>query len=369
MTARDLRFVILAEGQFGPLTSKTANSCIRYTPERVLAVIDSRRAGKRVRDVLGFGGDIPIVATIEETFDLGPTAVLVGIAPVGGRLPDEWRTMLRAALNRGLEIWSGLHTFIGDDPELGALARARGLAIHDLRRPPASLPVSAGRVRHTPATVVLTVGADCNIGKMTACLQVRDGLAERGHRVRFAGTGQTGILIEGWGTAVDAVIADFIGGAAERLVLDAARGADVVLVEGQGSVIHPGYSGVTLGLIHGSLPHAMVLCAQPSRKHVHGNPWVKIPPLADLVALHETLMAPLRTAPVIALSLNTYDLSDRAARAAIARATRETGLPCTDPVRYDPAPIVDAIDSFHRRRTRARPRASRKKRTRGRAMR
>ncbi|HJR40796.1 MAG TPA: DUF1611 domain-containing protein [Gemmatimonadaceae bacterium] len=354
MPARDLRFVILAEGQFGPLTSKTANSCIRYTPERVVAVIDSRRAGKRVRDVLGFGENIPIVATMEESYHRRPTAVLIGIAPVGGRLPDEWRAMLRAAIGRGMEIWSGLHTFIGDDPELATLARRHGVAIHDLRRPPASLPVSAGRARRTSATVVLTVGADCNIGKMTAALQVRDGLAARGHRVRFAGTGQTGILIEGWGIAVDAVVADFIGGAAERLVLDAARGADIVLVEGQGSVIHPGYSGVTLGLIHGALPHAMVLCAQPSRKHVHGNPWVKIPPLAELVSLHEALLAPLRPARVIALSLNTYDLSQRAARIAIERAARETGLPCTDPVRYDPAPIVEAIDRFHRRRARSR---------------
>jgi uncharacterized NAD-dependent epimerase/dehydratase family protein len=360
MRDRDLRFVILCEGQFGPLTSKTANSCIRYTPERVVAVIDSRRAGKRARDILGFGGNIPIVATLEEALALRPTAVLIGIAPVGGRLPQEWRDMLRTAIERGLEIWSGLHTFIGDDPELGPLALERGVAIHDLRRPPVTLPVSAGRVRQVDATVVLTVGSDCNIGKMTAALQLRDGLRERGHRVRFAGTGQTGILIEGWGTAVDAVIADFIGGAAERLVLDAARGADIVLVEGQGSIIHPGYSGVTVGLIHGSLPHALVLCAQPSRGHINGNPWVKIPSLSKLIALHEALLAPLRPAKVIAISLNTYDLSQRAARAAVARAGRETGLPCTDPVRFEPSPLVEAIDRFHRRRAaRSRPRTSR----------
>lgn len=346
-------FLILAEGQFGPLTSKTANSCIRYMPERVLGVIDSRRAGKTADEVLGFGGDIPVIATIDEGLALGPTALLIGIAPQGGRLPEEWRTTIRRAIEHGMDIWSGLHTFVGDDVELRDLAARRGVSIHDLRRPPKDLPVAGGRVRTVDATVVLTVGADCNIGKMTAALQMRDGLIERGNRVAFAGTGQTGILIDGGGIAVDAVIADFIAGAAEKLVLDSAKDADIVLVEGQGSVIHPGYSGVTLGLIHGSLPHAMVMCHQPSRTHVNNNPWVKLPPLSDLIELHEALVRHLRPAPVIAVSLNTYDLSERKAKAAIRSIERETGLPTTDPVRFDPAPVVEAIDRFHRKRKRA----------------
>jgi uncharacterized NAD-dependent epimerase/dehydratase family protein len=349
---RDLRFLILAEGQFGPLTSKTANSCIRYTPERVAAVIDSRRAGKTVQQILGFGGGIPIVASVDAgtARSPAPNALLIGVAPMGGRLPAEWRAMVLAAIDRGLEIWSGLHTFIGDDAEFAARARERGVAIHDLRKPPTDLPVAGGRVRGVSATVVLTVGTDCNIGKMTAALQVRDALRARGPRVRFVGTGQTGILIEGWGTAVDAVVADFIAGAAERLVLEAAADADIILVEGQGSVIHPGYSGVTLGLMHGSLPDAMVMCHQPSRKHIGNNTWVRIPPLPRFIALHEAMMASLRPSPVIAVSLNTYDLSLRAAKAAIARTARETGLPTTDPVRFDPAPIAEAIVRFHRRR-------------------
>lgn len=349
-------FLILAEGQFGPLTSKTANSCIRYTPERVVGVIDSRRAGKTAQDILGFGGDIPVLTTLDEGLPLRPTALLIGIAPQGGRLPEEWRATIRGAIEHGMEIWSGLHTFVSDDKELRDLAERHGVAIHDLRRPPKDLPVAGGRVRTVDATVVLTVGADCNIGKMTAALQMRDGLKARGNRVAFAGTGQTGILIDGGGIAVDAVIADFIAGAAERLVMDAATNADIVLVEGQGSVIHPGYSGVTLGLIHGSLPHAMVMCHQPSRVHITNNPWVKLPPLSDLIELHEALVRHLRPAPVIAVSLNTYDLSERKAKTAIKAIERETGLPTTDPVRFDPAPVVEAIDRFHRKRTRARSR-------------
>ncbi|MGI8498755.1 MAG: DUF1611 domain-containing protein [Gemmatimonadaceae bacterium] len=348
--SRDIRYVILAEGQFGPLTSKTANSCIRYTPERVVAVLDSRRAGKTVQDVLDFGGDIPIVATLTEALPRSPTALLIGIAPMGGRLPAEWRATIRQAIENGLDVWSGLHTFIGDDEELARLADQNEVTIHDLRKSPGDLPVASGRVRNVDATIVLTVGTDCNIGKMTGALQVRDTLRKRQVKVRFAGTGQTGILIEGWGIGVDAVVADFIAGATERLVVDAAKGAEIVLVEGQGSIIHPGYSGVTLGLIHGSLPHALVMCTQPSREHINNNPWVKIPPLPGFIRLHEELLEHLRPAKTIAISLNTYDLSEKAARAAIARATDETGLPATDPVRYDPAPIADAIERFHRER-------------------
>ncbi len=346
----DTRFLILADKRFGPLTSKTGNSCIRYAPERVVGVVDAQHAGKTVHDVLGFGGDIPVVDSLATGLRLHPTALLIGVAPQGGKLPAEWREIVLAAIDAGLEIWSGLHTFLADDPELGARAAARGVRIHDLRRPPAELPIATGRVREVEATVVLTVGSDCNIGKMTAALQLRDALRRCGRSVRFAATGQTGILIEGWGIAVDAVVSDFVAGAAERLVLEAAPGAEIVLVEGQGSIIHPSYSGVSLGLLHGALPHALVMCAQPTRTHINHHPWVAIPSLPELIRLHEELTAPLRRASVIAISLNTYDLSERDARAAIERASRETGLPVTDPVRFDPAPIVEAIDAFHRAR-------------------
>lgn len=348
----DLRYLILAEGKFGPLTSKTANGVIRYVPERCVAVLDSTQAGKTSQDVLGFGGAIPVVATFEEGIAKGANSLLIGIAPSGGQLPEAWRGWIAQALERGMDIWSGLHSFIGDDPTFAAIAARTGAVIRDLRKPPANLPISAGRVREldATATVVLTVGADCNVGKMTGSLQYRGGLAAKGHRVAFAGTGQTGIMIDGKGIGVDAVVADFIGGASELLTLESGRDADIVLVEGQGSLIHPGYSGVTLGLLHGSLPHAMVLCTQPSRPHVDKNPWVPIPSLRDLIELYEINTKYLRPAPVIAISMNTYDMSDTDAKAAIAAAERETGLPTTDPVRYDPTPIVEAIHAFHVKR-------------------
>jgi uncharacterized NAD-dependent epimerase/dehydratase family protein len=347
------RFVALCEGHFGPSTSKTANACIRYTPERVVAVIDARHAGRTVQDVLGFGGNIPVVANLAEGLKRKPNALLIGIAPQGGGLPAEWRPVLRTAIEKGLDLWSGLHFYIGDDAEFADLAKKHKTRIHDFRRPPDNLPVAMGKARHVDATIVLSVGTDCNIGKMTAQLQIRDSLRDAGERVVFAATGQTGILVEGWGTAVDAVVADFIAGAAERLVLDAAKQGDIILVEGQGSIIHPGYSGVTYGLIHGSMPHAFLLCAQPSKDAINNNPWLKIPPLTEMIRLHEAVAAPLRPAPVIAIALNTFDLSEAKARAAIDRIADETGLPTTDPVRYDPAPVANAIVAFHRARTAA----------------
>jgi uncharacterized NAD-dependent epimerase/dehydratase family protein len=341
------RYAVATEGKFGPLTSKTASSAVRFIPDRVVCVQDSTHAGKTVQDVLGFGGSIPVVGTIEEALRMEPTALLIGIAPQGGGLPEEWRPMLRAAIAAGLHIVSGLHVHLGDDPELARLAAERGIRIHDLRKPPADLPVSRGNARLIDAYSVLTVGTDCNIGKMTAGLRIRDALLQRGTKVGFAATGQTGILIEGWGIAVDAVVADFIGGAAERLVLRAAEGNDVVLVEGQGSLVHPGYSGVTLGLLHGSMPDAMILCHQPTRGCPYGSGnayhWMPLPSVEEMIGICEGAIAPLRPSQVIGISLVTYDMDEAAARAEIARIQDLTGLPTTDPVRFGPEPLADAI--------------------------
>jgi uncharacterized NAD-dependent epimerase/dehydratase family protein len=340
------RFLILADCDFGPLTSKTANSIIRYLPERIVAVLDSQLAGRTAQEVLGYGGAIPVVATMREGLGFTPDAVLIGIAPQGGRLPEHWRTWLAEALDAGCDIWSGLHTFLADDPMLAERARAGGRTLLDLRRPPADLPVASGLAKEVDALVVLTVGTDCNVGKMTAQLQLVEQLRVRGMRTRFVATGQTGIMIEGWGIAVDAVVSDFTAGAAERLVLEGSVGADIVLVEGQGSINHPGYSGVTLSLLHGSCPDALILCHQASRVYLgdyREASWVRIPPLTDYVRWYEDLGSAVHPTKVVGISLNTYDLDEVEARKAIERAARETGLPCTDPVRFDPAPLIDAI--------------------------
>ncbi|MGD0485313.1 MAG: DUF1611 domain-containing protein, partial [Gemmatimonadales bacterium] len=217
MPASAPSFLIVADGKLAVETAKTATSAIRYLPERVVAVLDASKAGGTCQEVLGFGGAIPIVGTIEEGFARGPEALLIGIAPTGGQLPLAWRVWILAALDRGVEVWSGLHTYLSDDPELSARARERGVRIFDLRKPPAHLPVANGRARLVDAHVCLTVGTDCSSGKMTAQVELVAGLRAKGLRTRFVPTGQTGILLAGWGIAVDAVVADFIGGAAEQL--------------------------------------------------------------------------------------------------------------------------------------------------------
>jgi len=347
------RFLILADGDFSPMTSKTANSVIRYLPERVVAVVDHRTAGRTVQDVLGFGGNIPVVAGMAEGLARAPDAVLIGIAPMGGRLPAAWRQGLLDALDAGCDLWSGLHTFLSDDSVLAERARERGRLIHDVRRAPADLPIASALAGPLEPLVVLTVGTDCNVGKMTCQLQLVRELNARGLRARFVPTGQTGIFIEGWGIAVDAVVADFIAGAAERITLEGAKDADVVLVEGQGSINHPGYSGVTLGLLHGSCPDAMILCHQASRRYIseyRGQGALELPSLAEYVRLYEEAAGLVHPSRVVGLCLNTHDLAEQPARAACAAATRDTGLPCTDPVRWpEDDVLVEAVVAAHER--------------------
>ncbi len=355
------RYLIIADGDFAPMTSKTANSVIRYLPDRVVAVLDRSQAGKTVQDVLGFGGPIPVVGSMAEGLRRGPEAVLIGIAPQGGRLPAAWHAWLAEAIDAGCDVVSGLHTFLSDDPVLAEKARKAGRTISDLRKPPADLVVASGLAKEVEPLVVLTVGTDCNVGKMTAQLQLTSSLNAAGLRTRFVATGQTGIMIEGWGIAVDAVIADFIAGAAERLVLEGSKDADIVLVEGQGSINHPGYSGVTLGLLHGSCPDALILCHQATRRFIgdyRQAAWLELPPLAEYIRLYETIGSAVHPTRVVGICLNTYDMSEDDARRACEAAAAETGLPATDPVRFDATPLVDAIAAAHRRHAEARAAAS-----------
>lgn len=340
------RYLILADNDFGPMTSKTANSVIRYRGDRVVGVLDRACRGATSQSILGFGGDIPVVGSIKEGLALGPTAVLIGIAPIGGRLPDEWRSWIVQAMAAGCDVWSGLHTFLNDDPELAGAVRQHGRTIHDVRRPPPDLAVASGAARDLAPMVVQTVGTDCNVGKMTAQLQITDGLNERGVTTRFVPTGQTGIFIEGWGVAVDAVVADFIAGAAERVTLEGAKDADIVMVEGQGSINHPGYSGVTLGLLHGSCPDGLILAHHASREFVgdyRPDAWLRIPPLPTYVDWYEEAAAMVKPAPVIGIALNTYDLEEGEALAACDHAEELTGLPATDAVRFGATKLVDAV--------------------------
>jgi len=333
----DKRYLILAEGYSSdPHYGKTARGILRYSPHPTVAILDSTRAGETMDGV-------PVVGSVDDALSSSPTTAIVGVATQGGRFPPEWRELLKRSIAAGLDVESGLHEFVTDDPELLDLGRRHGVELRDLRRPPEGLNVATGANLQVDAQIVLTVGSDCAIGKKTVALELDLEARRRGLASVFCPTGQTGIAIAGWGIAVDAVVADFLAGAAERLVVEGAeRGGRLLFVEGQGALCHPLYSGVTLGLVHGAAPHAFVLCHKAGTTEIEGCPGHPIPPLAELVELHERVSLPARKARVVAIALNTGGLDDAAAREAIAETESETGLACDDPVRFGAGRLLHA---------------------------
>ena len=329
------RYAVLAEGRFSDRHAKTAHGLIRYGRDEVVAVIDSTLAGKSVREIMPeLGRDAPIVGSLEEALERSPTSILVGLAPAGGRLPEEWMDALRAAADAGLEIVSGLHQRLG--------AEFPGKRVWDVREPPADIPLFSGDGFGVEPKIVLTVGTDTAIGKMTATLEIERAAGEAGVGAEFVATGQTGIIIAGWGICVDAVISDFVAGASEQLVLEAARREpDLILVEGQGSLGHPAYSGVTLGLLHGSCPDCLVLCAAPPDEEVFAG--VPRPEPSRLARLYEEVAALVKPAPVVAVSVNTRGLGEAEADEFVARVAEETGLPAADPFRASATPLLETV--------------------------
>jgi D-glutamate N-acetyltransferase len=334
------RLVIMTEGQFGIHHAKTAIGVIRYGRDTIVAILDSAMAGRNVREFLP-AFDIPFVGTLGDALGgpVRPDGLLIGIAPTGGRFPPAWRRTILEAIAAGLDIHSGLHQFLGDDPEFVAAAEAAGTRLIDYRRPPDRMEVTIGR-RHQPGKrVILTVGTDCGIGKMSVALEVVAAARRGGASAVMVPTGQTGMMIEGWGVAVDRVISDFTNGTVEWLVEQGESRADWVFVEGQGSIDHPAYSAVTMGLIHGATPHAMVLVHKPGLTE---HDFVHLPdasfPIADLppfIELHERIAGLVAPSRVVAIALNTslYPEDDEARRV-IESIAADTGLPADDPVRF-----------------------------------
>ena len=334
------RVLILAEGYSGdPHYGKTMRGVLRYRRADVVAILDSDRSGEEADGV-------PIVADVDASLGFRPTVALVGVATQGGTFPPAWRELLKECIRQGISIENGLHEFVNDDPELVELAARSTVTLTDLRRPPQGLGVPTGANLDLPGRIVLTVGSDCAIGKMTVALELEREARNRGIAAVFVPTGQTGIAIAGWGLSVDAVVADFIAGAAERLVVEGVeRGGELLFVEGQGAITHPAYSGVTLGLLHGSAPHALVLCHRAGDTEVEGYPGQPLLSLPELVDLYTRVGLPARRPVVAAVALNTAHLDDGAARAAIDAASDLTGLPATDPVRFGADLLLDAVIS------------------------
>jgi uncharacterized NAD-dependent epimerase/dehydratase family protein len=334
------RLVILTEGQFDLHGAKTALGVIRYGRDEMVGILDSTMAGRNLSDFLP-NFDIPFLASLEESLagPVRPDGLLIGIAPTGGRLPVAWRAIILAAIAAGLDIHSGLHEFLGDDPEFASAAASAGTRLIDYRRSPDRMETTVGR-RHRPGSrVILTVGTDCAIGKMSVALELVAAARREGRSAVMVPTGQTGMMIEGWGVAVDRVISDFTNGTVEWLVEQGESRGDWILVEGQGSIDHPAYSAVTMGLIHGATPHAMILVHKPglTEHDFEHLPEASFPiaSLPGFIELHERIAGLVAPSRVVAVACNTslYPDDDEA-RAVIAEVSAETGLPADDPVRF-----------------------------------
>jgi uncharacterized NAD-dependent epimerase/dehydratase family protein len=332
------RYLVLADRlSHDPHYGKTLRGVMRYRRESVIAILDTSRAGESEDGV-------PIVGSVEDALARAPDTALVGVATQGGRFPGDWQELLKSCVDAGLNLENGLHVRLRDVPGLAELAVERGVELLDLREPPADLSTATGANLDVDAAIVLTVGSDCAIGKMTVSCELDLEARTRGLGSVFVPTGQTGIAIAGWGIAVDAVVSDFLAGAAERLVVEGGTRGDLLWVEGQGAILHPIYSGVTLGLIHGSAPHLYVLCHQVGRTVIEGDETESpIPSLSELVDLHERMSLRRRPAKVAAIALNSAFVGEDEARAAIAAAEEETGLPADDPVRFGARKLLDAV--------------------------
>ncbi len=340
----DRSWVVLTDGYTTVRNAKTAHGVLRYSRDPVVAVLDREHAGRTMSEVMpALRSKAPVVADLSAARDLGATALLLGVATAGGWIPDHWRTWLLEAVDTGMEIANGLHRFLTDDPELVDRAGRSGARLWDVRKPPEDLPLFTGRILDIPKRIVATVGSDCAVGKMTASLEIAEAGNASGSRCEFVATGQTGILIAGKGIAVDRVISDFLSGAAETLVCDTDESSEVVIVEGQGSLWHPAYAGVTLGLLHGSAPHVLVLCHHAGKSAIEEPPYTKLPPLSHMRAVYEETAATVRPARVACVAVNCSGFDDDGAKRALEEVENELGLPADDVWRGGAARLWHAV--------------------------
>lgn len=341
--------ILLHDGILGP-KGKTGLSLLRYSTAEIVAVIDNQCAGQSLSQLTGIPREVPIVASVEAALAYKPTVLMIGIAPPGGALPEAWWTDLDEAINGGLSIANGLHTQLiplleqRHQQPLSALLDP-GQWIWDMRQEPPGLPIASAAARSLSCKRVLLVGTDMAIGKMSTCLELNSTALQRGIRSKFLATGQAGLMLAGDGVALDSVRVDFAAGAVEQMVMQFGADYDLLFVEGQGSLLHPG-STATLPLLRGCQPTDLILAHKAGQTHIKNHPHVPIPPLPQVIQLYEQVasaMGALEPAKVIGISLNTYGLEEQAASEEIAKIQAETGLPCTDPVRFGADLLLDAL--------------------------
>ncbi|MGR3362788.1 MAG: N-acetyltransferase DgcN [Maritimibacter harenae] len=315
-----------------PLAAKVAQGIRDWRPENAVGQLrlEGCQADMKLPDM-----------TLAEAKAAGAKTLVIGVANRGGVISQAWKKVLIAALEEGFDLASGLHNLLRDEPDLAAVAKATGQALHDVRVPEVDYPIANGEKRRGKRC--LAVGTDCSVGKMYTAMAMDGDMRERGMKATFRATGQTGILITGDGVPLDAVIADFMAGSVEWLTPDN-DDDHWDLIEGQGSLFHVSYSGVTMALIHGGQPDALILCHEPTRPHMRGLPGYTLP---TLETLRDTALPLARIAnpacEVIGISVNTQNMSEDEARAYCEETEQRMGLPTTDPYRFGAAKLVDAL--------------------------
>ncbi|MGK7959615.1 DUF1611 domain-containing protein [Crocosphaera sp.] len=340
LTAKHRVAILLHEGVKGG-KGKTGIAYLRYGQAAIAAVIDVQTAGQSLKEVTGIAQDIPIVANVEAALVHQPDVLLIGIAPSGGSLSDSLLEEVKRGVSAGLSVVNGLHTPLA--PYFDRLQPQQW--IWDIRQEPQGLGIGLAKAQSLACQRILTVGTDMIVGKMSTCLECHGAAQQRGINSKFLGTGQGGIMIAGEGIPLDAVRVDFAAGAVEKMVLEAANDHDVLWIEGQGSLLHPG-STATLPLIRGSQPTALILVHRVGQTQIHNAPQVAIPPLPEVIALYEQVArvgGGSHQVKVKAIALNTFHLGETEARNAIETVAETTGLPCTDVVRFGADSLLDYL--------------------------
>ncbi|MBF2015126.1 MAG: DUF1611 domain-containing protein [Rivularia sp. T60_A2020_040] len=333
--------VLLHEGIRGT-HGKTGLSLLRYSDAPIVVAVDRDCPGQSLPELTGIQRDVPIVASVKDAIAFNPQVLVIGIAPKGGSLPDDYWHEIKDALVGGMSIVNGLHTPLATSPELRTLLKP-GQSIWDVRKEPSNISVCTLAAKNLPCRRVLTVGTDMAVGKMSTSLELHRASRLRGISTKFIATGQTGLMLEGDGVPLDAVRVDFAAGAVEQVVVRYGKNYDILHIEGQGSLLHPG-STATLPLIRGSQPTQMILVHRLGQNEVVEG--VKIPPLSDVVKLYEIVASgagAFATVPVVGIALNTKNFDESMAKTAMAQVEAETGLPCTDVIRFGGDKLLNAV--------------------------
>ena len=336
------RMAILAHDWF-PEEGKMMKGVMRYGDYEFTGIVDHNHAGESSASYLPTLPDVPIVERVAD-IEAPTDSLLIAERPDDGILSPLHRADIRAALSNGWGVLSGLHQQLSEDPEYATLAAENGATIHELRQPPEEVTIAKGNANEVDARVILTVGTDCRQGKMTTTMELIEAARERDLNAGAVATGQTGIAITGSGVCIDRTRADFTAGVVERLVHEAAETYDLLVIEGQASILHPAYAADTIALLHGAMPDGLMLCHHATRPTFRNWERFEMPSIAQYLRAYAAVTDPICPTTIVGGSLNTSGLDeDATARDAIETYEREIGAPATDVIRFGPEKLLDAI--------------------------